>query len=159
DQHGDGGNDTDAHAGVLHVGLEVPAAQRTRRAAAPAAPAEQAAELAVQVAPQLVEVGRLAGRPAIAPPGARPTRPPGAAGPRPGATVVAILTAAPAGVVEVENAPKARRQPGPAQGAVSLVHARILLFCRDAETGAIVPNSVGGPGQFRIGRRGHRPAL
>ena len=53
----------DADAGALHVGLEVAAAAavaavRTRPARTALPAAEQAAELAVEVAPEFVEVGR-----------------------------------------------------------------------------------------------------
>ena len=70
DQHHHAGDQADADAGALHVGLERrpaigAAARRCGRALAAALAAEQAAELAVEVAPQLVQVGRAVVAPAV----------------------------------------------------------------------------------------------
>jgi hypothetical protein len=56
DQRHHGGDQAHADAGALHVGLEVVAAVAGAVAARPAA-AEQPAQLAVEVTPQLIEVG------------------------------------------------------------------------------------------------------
>jgi hypothetical protein len=59
DHDHDDGDQAGAHARALHVGLEVAVAAAAEvPPLPPRAAAEQAAELAVEVAPQLVEVGR-----------------------------------------------------------------------------------------------------
>ena len=59
DQHHHRGHQAGADAGALHVGLEVAAAAaKPPLSRTPALAAEQAAQLAVEIAPELVQVGR-----------------------------------------------------------------------------------------------------
>ncbi len=120
DQHGHRGDQADAHASVLHVGLESTARSIAGTTAAAVAPAEEASELAVEVTPQFIQVWRLAlGIAAAVPPG-RWVRTIGIRAVR---TISLVIAAAPAGIIQIEHAPDPPGQRCRTPGSERMIHA------------------------------------
>ena len=140
-------NDRDDHQGlarIAHVRLEPPSARGRRRSTTPATTAtatEQAVELALKIAPELVKIGRCATPGALGiPRRARRRRVVGwTIRVRALVRGAVVVPAPPARVVEVVDAPRPCRWCQPAGHTITEIHAYVLHWLIANACACIVP--------------------